>query len=68
MMTTHRVLLREHDFHHARIAILRELTGHVIEGGSAREPQSGAALNQSNGGAGPQRVGAVPVLSLAFTH
>lgn len=32
-----RVLLRERDFHRARLAILRELTGHEVDGDAPTE-------------------------------
>jgi len=63
-MTPKRVLLRERDFHNARIAILRELTGDVAESPGLEHD---AAADQCNVKPATQRVDAVKVLSLALT-
>jgi len=65
-MRPKRVLLRERDFHSARIAILRELTGHEVEGAGTAELQLDGAASQCDLDGTAPGVDAVQILSLAL--
>ena len=65
-MTQKKVLLRERDFHAARINMLQELTGHIADDGVAPKTEPAGDLQDRTTSAARRPVNATQFLAFAL--